>query len=265
MSSPRRESWWIYILIFIVTQLTAALLMVLMKISKLDFFQQPSFLLIFSLFIANLLAILLFFVFRPKSITWNRTMAGLHGRTGRRSLLAFALAVPLTILVNLFQEAFFPDIPNFVGEETFKNLMFHPLGFLTVSIIGPVAEELLFRGGVLTDLTRKYSVQGWFVPIGLSAAFFALAHMNPAQIPIALLLGVLLGFAYWWTDSLWAPICIHIYNNSFASVMTILFPEEDKIIPLLGGKEPAGILAIVCLFLVVLILHSMQKEGLERT
>ena len=264
MSSSRRESWWIYILIFFTTQVTGALLMIMLKITKLDFFQQTAHLLAFSLLMANLLAILLFFVFRPKRITWTRTMAGLHGRKGRRSLLAFALAVPLTILVNLIQEVFFPDLPNFVGDETFKNLMFHPLGLLTVSVIGPVAEELLFRGGVQTDLSRRYSFQGWFVPIGLSAAFFALAHMNPAQMPIALLLGVLLGFAYWWTDSLVAPICIHIYNNSFASAMTLLFPEEDKIVPLLGGKEPAGILAIVCLFLVVLIVRSIQKEGLER-
>lgn len=253
-----------YILIFLASQLSAGVIpFVVPALGG----QQVTYewTLVMALFFANLLAILLFFCYRPQCITWKNTMAGFKGRAGHRTLLTFLLAIPLIFLVNLAQEAFFPNLPNLVGDETMKAIMYNPLGLVTVSIIGPLAEELLFRGGLQTDFQDKYSTQGAVVAIGLSAGFFSLIHLNPAQMPAAFILGCALGFAYWWTESLVAPILIHVFNNSFACIMSLLSPDDDSLIHFLGGPSSAGIVAIVCLFFLIIVLRAVRKEGLFGT
>ena len=126
-------------------------------------------------------------------------------------------------------------------------------------------EELLFRGGVQTDLQLHDSGQGPFVAIGITAAIFALVHLNPAQMPAALVIGILLGFAYWWTGSLVAPILIHVFNNSFACAMAIFSPDNDSMISFLGGRVGAGIAAVVSLFCLVLVVRKIGQESKKDT
>ena len=258
-----KSPWWLYIVIFIISQLTAAGAMLIINRSQLSNVAALHSSMAWTLFAANALAIALFLLFRPKSITRATTARAFSGRGARRTSLAFLLALPVIFLVNIVQEAFFPEIPDLVGEQTMLVIMHNPLGFVTVALLGPVAEELLFRGGVQTDLSRRYSHQGWFVPIAFSALVFALIHMNPAQMPAAAILGLVLGFAYWWTGSLVAPILIHVFNNSFACLMAVLNPDDDSFTAFLGGQEPTIVTALASLFLLVAILHFIHKEGLK--
>lgn len=259
----KNRSWWIYLLLFFISQLTAIGGVMGFSIAKYHQVVGPS--VVIALFVANALAILLFFLFRPQNITWASTVAGLRGGLGRRTLLVFLLAIPITLLCNIFQEVFFPDIPNLLDEETMKSIMYNPFGLITVAVLGPLSEELLFRGGVMNGLQRKFPQQGVAVAIGLSAAIFSIIHMNPAQMVIAFVLGILLGFAYWWTGSLIAPILIHVFNNSFACLMGFLYPDDDSLVHVLGGPVGAGVLSLVCLFFLYLGIHAVRKEGLKGT
>ncbi len=255
-----KSPWWLYIVIFIISQLTAAGTMLIINRSQLSNVAALHSSMAWTLFAANALAIALFLLFRPKSITRATTARAFSGRGARRTSLAFLLALPVIFLVNIVQEAFFPEIPDLVGEQTMLVIMHNPLGFVTVAVLGPVAEELLFRGGVQTDLSRRYSHQGWFVPIAFSALVFALIHMNPAQMPAAFILGLVLGFAYWWTGSLVAPILIHVFNNSFACLCALL-TDDDSLISLLGGRAGATIAALVSAFALALALRAVRREG----
>lgn len=261
MSIFRYHSWWIYILLFFVAQVSS--LLVAFFYARVSEEQLMGTTVVISLFTANLLAIFLYAFFRPSSVTWSSILDGFRGRNGRRTLLVCLLALPLTVLINLAQEVFFPNIPNLVGNEMMLKIMGHPLGLLTVAFLGPLSEELLFRGGVQVDLQKRYSDQAWWVIVGLTAALFSMVHMNPAQMPIAFILGLLLGFAFWWTGSLSASICIHVFNNSFACVLGLLSPNDDSLVHLLGGNTAAGLMALVCVFFLVLLFRAIQKEGLK--
>lgn len=104
-------------------------------------------------------------------------------------------------------------------KELFNVMMNNSAGALAVSVIVPVAEELVFRGAILTALLRN-GKKPW-VAIVLSALFFGVAHFNPAQSANAFVLGLLLGWVYWRTGSLWPAIAIHITNNLLATVFTL--------------------------------------------
>lgn len=260
-----RHPFWVYVVIFLLSQLTAGMLAGIFHFMPFERGISTQWALSITLFLANVLAILLFFLYRPRSVTRTSTLAGIRSPKSTRTWLCFALALPLILLVNLFQEVFFPNLPDLVGEQSLKLIMSNPIGMLTVAVLGPLAEELLFRGGVQTDLQLHDSGQGPAVAIGISAAIFALVHLNPAQMPAALVIGVLLGFAYWWTGSLVAPILIHIFNNSFACAMAILSPNSDSMIAFLGGRVGAGIAAVVSLFCLVLVVRKIGQESKKDT
>ena len=262
MMESKTRSWWVYLLFFFISQLAGGGVAVVLTATKLASAEES---LVLSLLMANLLAIGMFLLWRQRDVTWAKTVAGVQGENLRHTGLVFAIALPIIVLVNLVQEAFFPEIPDLVGEETFKAIMYNPLGLLTVAVLGPLAEELLFRGGIQGGIQGGFPTISGKTALLLSALIFALAHLNPAQMPAAFILGAVLGFAYWWTGSLVAPVCIHVFNNSIACVLSFLSPNDDSLIHFVGGNERAGVLAAVCIFFLVITLHAVRQEMRKST
>ncbi len=95
---------------------------------------------------------------------------------------------------------------------------------LTSVFIAPILEELLFRGIVQGDITAKY---GATTGIFVSAVIFGLLHGNTAQGVSAFCTGLVLGFVFYRTHSLWAVIFLHFINNALAQVLFIFMPGKD--------------------------------------
>lgn len=80
-----------------------------------------------------------------------------------------------------------------------------------VAVLGPVAEELVFRGVFFRKWRRTLGpVKGLL----LSSALFGVLH-GDTTLPIAIA-GLSFALLYTSTRSLWAPILAHILNNCFA-------------------------------------------------
>lgn len=65
-----------------------------------------------------------------------------------------------------------------------------------------------------------------WIAILLSAALFSLAHMNPAQMPGTIAIGLLYGWLVYRTGSLLPGIVGHVFNNSLVCILA-MFPEEE--------------------------------------
>ncbi len=77
--------------------------------------------------------------------------------------------------------------------------------------VAPVLEEMLYRGIILRSFLRRYPPR---LAILHSAAIFGLAHMNIYQFFVALMLGLVLGWLYERTRSLWPCIALHAGYNA---------------------------------------------------
>lgn len=86
---------------------------------------------------------------------------------------------------------------------------------ITVCVIAPFAEEILFRGIFLRSFLVNYSTVNAII---LSALLFALSHLNIYQIPVALIIGCFLGWLYVRTRSLWPCIVGHSLYNACALI-----------------------------------------------
>lgn len=134
--------------------------------------------------------------------------------------LALLLGIYLTFVVlsGLWVEALGIDsedqLPDELGvDESVINLV---LVLFLVTVMAPVAEELLFRGYVYRALRNG---TGMWVAALLSGVIFGGIHLGSSPVGFIVplcILGVGLALLYQWTGSLYAPVALHAFNNSIA-------------------------------------------------
>lgn len=157
-------------------------------------------------------------------------------------------ALGVLIPSSWFQEQM-PELPN-IAEESFDLILKDRWGYFVVGLLAPLSEEIVFRGAVLRSLLR-WKENPW-VGIVISALLFALIHMNPAQMPHAFLIGLLLGWMYYRTDSIVPGVMYHWVNNTVAYVLYNFYPDPDMRLIDLFGSQRSVLMALVfslCIFL----------------
>ncbi len=87
------------------------------------------------------------------------------------------------------------------------------LGFtvLIVAILPAVGEELVFRGVLQQELEKASGKP--VVAVWISAFIFSAFHLQFAGLLPRFLLGAGLGYLFYWTRSLWAPVAAHFVVN----------------------------------------------------
>ena len=162
------------------------------------------------------------------SPTWLRTRPWM--------VLIWSVIAALGLVVpSAWLQEHMPELPNFVEQE-FDMILKDRWGYLTIGLLAPLAEEIVFRGAALRSLLA--SRLSPLAAIVISALLFAVAHLNPAQMPHAFLVGLLLGWMYWRTGSILPGMAYHWANNSAAYVLYAFYPNPDiKLIDIFKGSE----------------------------
>jgi membrane protease YdiL (CAAX protease family) len=103
--------------------------------------------------------------------------------------------------------------------ETFAN---RTLLFVTIALLAPTVEELMFRGLLQKSLSHKMPI---FAAIGISSAIFAAMHMDFYAFPALFAMGAVFGYIYYRTGSLRVNILLHMINNGLALVLSWVMPS----------------------------------------
>lgn len=133
-------------------------------------------------------------------------------------LLVFALLAPLVIAMLLISEfiiSFIP-MPDRIAQLFADMIQLDAPGYLTVGIAAPILEELIFRGVILKAFLKKFKPKH---AIFWSAFLFGFFHMNPWQFIPAFFIGLVIGWLYYKTKSIWPGLFIHFANNSTSFLM----------------------------------------------
>lgn len=96
-----------------------------------------------------------------------------------------------------------------------------------IGFLAAMSEELTFRGVLLRFFTRQYTDKSRtpHTAIWAVAVVFSLIHFQFYGFIPRLLMGALLGYALWWSGSLWVPVLMHFVNNATAVVVTFIFQK----------------------------------------
>lgn len=142
---------------------------------------------------------------------WSRKISFRDVFFGLCVLLFFSFVISLVFsLFNLLLPTQIVQ-PDFGYSSDFAS---DAILFLAIVIVGPLIEELFFRGTIL-KATAKY---GMLFSIVFSSVCFGLLHMNIAQGIPAFFMGLVLGTYYAKTKNLAVPYLIHALNNLIAFI-----------------------------------------------
>ena len=128
------------------------------------------------------------------------------------------LSIGIGALADIFPK-FFESYNDLMSNfDTSSNSAFGVAITLLYSlVIGPVSEELIFRGAIFDRL--HVACQFW-IANAIQAALFGLYHLNLIQGAYAFLLGMVLGMIVYATGSILASILTHILFNSTSYLLS---------------------------------------------
>lgn len=92
--------------------------------------------------------------------------------------------------------------------------------FLFVWLIGPVCEEIIYRG-VLWGALERLNWGRWVV-FGLTTVIFAVSHLEPLRTSLLLVIGIPIGLARLVTGKLGASVIAHQINNFLPALAVLL-------------------------------------------
>lgn len=124
--------------------------------------------------------------------------------------------------------------------------------FLYASLVGPIWEELIFRGWILESLRphgRRFAIVA-------SAVLFGAFHGNLLQGPFAFVLGLVLGYVAM-EHGIWWSIGLHVFNNL---VLADLLTRLTAPLPPILADGLVGLLLLGCaLASAAILLCSRQR------
>ena len=127
------------------------------------------------------------------------------------------------------------------------SVLFNTFTFISVVILAPIFEELIFRGMILNTLT-KYNKM---FAIIVTSLLFGLLHLNITQAIPAFFMSLVLCYMYVQTDSILVTILAHAGNN-FLALMSAY--SNHILVTVL-------VLALVIYGLITIILKSKEVNA----
>lgn len=154
------------------------------------------------------------------------------------ALAVVGMGIVLSEFVNLIRVVLpFNDYLTIIFDRM------HSAGISTIIlivIVGPIVEEVVYRGIILEGLQRKYKES---FSIILSALIFGAIHLNIYQFVPAFVLGLLFGYIYMKTKCLTLCVLGHALNNSMYFIFVHLLSINIEGYTL-NGFQPLWFLSI---------------------
>ncbi len=109
----------------------------------------------------------------------------------------------------------------FLNVESIPGLLFN---IFLIAVIPAIGEEFLFRGviqRIFIDWTKNIHAGILITSICFSAFHFQFYGFIPRMA-----LGILLGYLFVWSRSMWLPVIAHFANNAFAVLLYFFYRDE---------------------------------------
>lgn len=152
-----------------------------------------------------------------------------HFKWQLRNFIYLLLGYIILYMSDFLLSYFIPSSSNQISLNETVEMMGRqelPYFLLIVCFISPIAEELIYRGVLMTTFFKN---SPWYGDVLLSAIIFGCIHINFALTPLAFFIyasgGLILALLYRMTKTLYYPIVVHILINitAFWNLWLLLF------------------------------------------
>ena len=115
---------------------------------------------------------------------------------------------------------------------------------VSVCLVAPVVEELVFRGWLWDALAERSRWPGWLA-CAMTTVLFSAYHLDPVQSPAVLTTGAVLGVVRLRTGSVVPCIVVHAVNNSLAVALVVLGIDGGPTLPWCVGLYGLAVGSVV--------------------
>jgi membrane protease YdiL (CAAX protease family) len=153
-------------------------------------------------------------------------------------------------------------------RDAMLNVLLHSFNFwdalilvFTLALIPAVCEEVFFRGLLLpffSDWTKNKAAGIW-----ISALLFTLLHFSVTQFIPILFMGLVLGYLFVWTRSLWASVMVHFLNNASTVLFHQLSDQHPEVAVLREDYQAPPMIFAASLLLMLLLLFWIRSKRVE--
>ena len=140
--------------------------------------------------------------------------------------------------------------------DNIRDLLFN---LFLIAIIPAIGEEMFFRGVIQKKL--KNILRNPHIAILITSFIFSAIHMQFFGFLPRFFLGIILGYLFYYSGSLWMPIIAHFINNALA-VLLMYLPFSKKIntdISQLENAEINMIQATIFLLIVLFFIYLYKQ------
>lgn len=164
-------------------------------------------------------------------------------------------------MMKQMQESATAMIEKFVSVDTIGGLI---LNLFMIAGLAAIGEELLFRSIIQTSLIKI--CKNAHVGILIASAIFSFIHLEFYGFVPRLILGMLLGYMFYFSGSIWIPMLMHFLNNG--TVVLIYFLNNKGITNIdvdTFGQTSIPVLIVSIVVIIALFLFSIKYSNKERT
>lgn len=137
------------------------------------------------------------------------------------------------------------------------------LSLFIMALLPAICEEMLFRGGLQNFLTRA-TKKPWLSIIAVSI-LFSIVHFSVYGFLVRLFLGMILGYIYYSTGSIWLSMTAHFFNNALAVSGIFFMTSEGKSMKEAMSKDISatywGFLAVPIIIALFAVLVQGSKKN----
>ena len=184
----------------------------------------------FAFYLSDMMLHFLVVLFALLAMIWSGRWQQINSRKFKWSYFFYSFLALLAFFVwNFIKFFLFPptqnaisyqlDLPTFTGATAFLMYFFYPV------IAGPIFEEMIYRGLVMTALEKG---KKWGLDVLGSATLFGILHISShgwvlTDFFVYMGSGLIMAVFFRVTKSIYWPIGLHIVNNAIAQILPLLF------------------------------------------
>lgn len=159
---------------------------------------------------------------------------------------------PLPDFLETMDEDMMAELNHLLDMPHWSDLL---INLLIVGLLPATGEELLFRGIIQNEVQRRWNSPT--LAIWVTAFVFAVFHFQIVGFIPKLLIGAMLGYAYYVSGNLILPMVMHFINNSLATVSYYFADNQNLNIGENNENLPVMTVA-VCLTIFFMIMQAIE-------
>ena len=131
------------------------------------------------------------------------------------------------------------------------------LSIFLVGLLAAVGEELIFRGIIQKRL--EGTMNNPHAAIWTASFIFGAFHMQFERVLPLAFLGLILGYSYYYSKTLWVPTILHFLNNTIQVISVYVLSQTGNMPEIDAIPEVPTVLVIISLLITILLAIAVVR------